>query len=127
MLSVRSNDVGTLLLAEQAKLSATDRVAILSAVDPALAVAVAQDVASVDVYDMSNLALRRAEQQIGVRAKGTNARFSEDVFPPAGSDYDAALMTIPNSRQLMRAQLWSALKSLRPRGRLYIAGPTQTG
>ncbi len=127
MPSIGSTDVATLLLVEQARLSPTDRALVLSADDPALALAVGRQTASTDVYDASASALQRARQQVKARAGSALITFSDDVYPPRGGDFDVALMTVPKGRDFARAQLWSALRSLRPGGRLYVAGPTQGG
>src|SRR5258706_1586060 len=128
MLSL--GDAGSQLLAEQTKLSPTDKVLILSADDPILILNIAKQVASVDVYDSSYTALQRAHERVNSRAAdSTPVSFSAEVFPRAGSErpYDVALMIVPKGRDFARAQLWSAFRTLRSGGRLYIAGPTQGG
>jgi 16S rRNA (guanine1207-N2)-methyltransferase len=129
MQSIGSTDPGTVLLVEQAKLSPTDTALVLSAGDSALTLRVAGQVASVHVYDISHAAIRRTRQQVEARAQNasTHVILNEDVFPGPGGQFDVALMTVPKGRDFARAQLWSAVRSLRPGGRLYIAGPTNGG
>jgi 16S rRNA (guanine1207-N2)-methyltransferase len=129
MQSIGSTDPGTVLLVEQAKLSPTDKALVLSAGDPALTLGIAGRVASVHIYDISYTALQRTRQQVAVRARDTSASvtLSQDVFPDPDSQFDVAFMAVPKGRDFARAQLWSAVRSLRPGGRLYIAGPTNGG
>jgi 16S rRNA (guanine1207-N2)-methyltransferase len=127
MRAVGSTDPGTLLLTEHARLSAEDRVLVLSAGDPALILNAGRRTASVAVYDISYSALQRAQAQVRARLSDAPITFSDSVFPDAEGRFDVALMTVPKGRDFARAQLWSALKALRPGGRLYIAGPTQGG
>jgi 16S rRNA (guanine1207-N2)-methyltransferase len=127
MQAVGSTDPGTLLLAEHVRLSSEDRVLVLSAGDPALILNAGRRAASVAVYDISYSAIQRAQEQAAARLPDAPITFSDDVFPDAESNLDVALMTVPKGRDFARAQLWSALKALRPGGRLYIAGPTQGG
>jgi len=127
MLSVGSTDISTQLLAQDSTLNPADRVLVLSAGDPALTLAVGRQVASVSVYDSSYSALLRVYQQINARLKDANITISDEVFPPADSGFDAALMAVPKGRDYARAQLWSALRALRPGGRLYIAGANDSG
>src|SRR5262245_58300222 len=127
MQSIGSTDPGTLLLVEESNISPTDQVLVLSADDPALTLAVARKAAAVEVYDIGFSAIRRLRQQVASRLSAQPVSLSEDVFPPPGAQFDAALMTVPKGRDFARAQLWSALHALRPGGRLYIAGPTNGG
>lgn len=127
MQAVGSTDPGTLLLTEHARLSAEDRVLVLSAGDPALILNAGRRTASVAVYDISYRAIQRAQEQVIARLSDAPITFSDGVFPDAEDGFDVALMAVPKGRDFARAQLWSALKALRPGGRLYIAGPTRGG
>ncbi len=127
MQSIGSTDPGTLLLVEQARIAATDRVLALSAGDPALILGVARQAAAVQVYDLSFSAIRRTRQQVAARDQLANITLREDVFPYPDEQFDVALMPVPKGRDFARAQLWSAVRVLRPGGRLYIAGPTNGG
>src|SRR3954464_7523072 len=111
---------------EQVSLNATDRALIFSASDPALIRALGKRVASLQVYDTS------AHQLEHLRAFGeeANVTISDDIFPSdesSHSAFDVALMLSPKGRDLARAQLWSAFLSLRPKGKLYIAGHNDSG
>ncbi len=129
MQSIGSTDPGTALLVEESNISPTDRVLVLSADDPALTVSIARKATSVDVFDISYSALRRARQQVASRLgpRSDGVMLSEAVFPSPGEQFDVALMAVPKGRDFARAQLWTALHALRPGGRLYIAGPTNGG
>jgi 16S rRNA (guanine1207-N2)-methyltransferase len=131
MQSIGSTNPGTLLLVEESNISPTDRVLVLSADDPALTLSVARTAAAVEVYDISFSAIRRLRQQVASRLGAQSAAqpvtVNEDVFPPPGAQFDVALMVVPKGRDFARAQLWSALRALRPGGRLYIAGATNGG
>ncbi len=129
MQSIGSTDPSTLLLVEESRLSSADNVLVLSAGDPALTLGIARQVASVHVYDISYSAVQRTRQQVASRARSIPAQItiSDEVLPPPGGDYDVAMMVVPKGRDFARAQLWSALRALRPGGRLYMAGPTQGG
>jgi 16S rRNA (guanine1207-N2)-methyltransferase len=124
---VGSTDINSVLLVEDSQFAATDRALVLSAVDPALPLAIARKSAAVDVYDESFSALQRLRQQMAARHAGSHLTVCEDVFPPSDSSFDVALMVVPKGRDFARAQLWSALKALRPGGKLYIAGPSDGG
>ena len=126
MLSIGTTEVSTQLLVETAKLTPTDHIVILSADDPALTLSAASRTATVNVYDESYSALQRLDRRLS-KGRAANITLYSDVYPPQDAGYDAALMVVPKGRDFARAQMWSALRALRPGGRLYIAGSTPNG
>src|SRR5258706_11621919 len=117
---------------EQITLNPTDHALIFSASDPALIRALGKRVASLHVYDNSFYQLehlRENLQPVTTPDGSDNLTISDDVFPSdsLASTLDVALMLSPKGRDLARAQLWSAFLSLRPKGKLYIAGHNDSG
>lgn len=100
-----------------------ERVLLLSAESIDLIEAVAQVAGELHVYDLSYRAIRRMKHY--VRAK--NVHFYDDVFPPAGQDFDTALLIVPKGREFARALLWSATQALKTGGELYVNGPKKGG
>ncbi len=121
MVSLGTTDVNTLLLLEHAQFKPTDRVLVMSAGDPALALNVAGRVAQVDMVETSYAAYMRLQGYIRARNVSNIRDADEDVT------YDVAVAVVPKGRDLARAHLWVALRALRPGGKLYIVGPTEGG
>lgn len=111
---------------EETPIASTDRVMILHANDPALAVAIGRQAAETVVYDASVSTLDRVRQQVRVRGV-PNVEVRSDVFPSESAAFDVALLPVPKGRELARGLLWSAHQALRPGGKLYIGGATDGG
>src|SRR5712691_10961795 len=119
-------------LLEQVTLNPTDHALIFSASDPTLIRALSKRVASLHIYDNSFYQLEHLRENLQTAPTlndSDNLTISDDVFPSdaLASTLDVALMLAPKGRDLARAQLWSAFLSLRPKGKLYIAGHNDSG
>jgi len=117
--------IDTMLLLEHAQFKPADFLLVMSAADPILALRASEQVRSVDVYDFSFSALLRLDQHI--QKRGIANLHLPGTILPTPETYDVALMVVPKGRDYARAQLWTALRSLKPGGKLYIAGPNAGG
>jgi 16S rRNA (guanine1207-N2)-methyltransferase len=123
---IATTNASTLLLIGESRLGGADRALILSASDSVLALEAARRVNRADVYDAGYSALRRVYRRAET-LRVDNLTVHDDIFPPPTGEYDVALMDVPKGRDFARAQMWAALRALRPGGRLYVAGPTNGG
>ncbi len=98
--------------------------AVLNLDDPALVAACAATAAHVALFHRDARALRDVQGRFGDHPRIT---IYEDVFPPSGAEYDAALLGVPKGRGLSRAMLARAWHSLKPGGALYVSGPNHGG
>jgi len=102
-----------------------ERVLLLHNGDPALAgwlVEAAGPAGWVIALHTSYAALHRLAQVRGLE-------LSDAVYPDpqAHGPADVALLDLPRGREHVRAYLWTAAVTLRPGGRLYLAGSNNTG
>lgn len=129
MSVIRSTVITSVLLAEQATIRGGSRLLML-AVDPALIDVLASDAAQIDVFHPSSTALNQL-RTLYQASQFAHVRISDDVFPvcqpPEQATYDAVLMALPKGREFARAWLWCAYQTLKPEGKLYLAGENDDG
>lgn len=114
------------LITHTVSLSTKDAVLLLSAENVEIVSAFAQKAEVITIYDISYRALRSLGQAFDQRHVD-NVNISYEVFPQDEATFDVAIVFINKGRELIRAQLWSSLKALRPGGTLYILGQNEAG
>ncbi|MEO1290783.1 MAG: class I SAM-dependent methyltransferase, partial [Chloroflexota bacterium] len=85
--------------------------------------AVADVAQAVHVYDINFNTLKRLQHYI----RKDNVDFFDTVYPSEQGIYNTAIVFVPKGRDFGRAQLWSAMQSLKVGGELYIVGPNKGG
>ncbi|MCA9885976.1 MAG: class I SAM-dependent methyltransferase [Anaerolineae bacterium] len=115
-----SATISTALLQEVAQFDAKDRVLSLTAEPFTLLRQLARTVAQLDVYDLdySHLAALPAQNNMHVHTS---------VYPQGDARYDKVIIFVPKGRDVAKAQLWAAAKSLADDGMVYVCGPTKGG
>jgi 16S rRNA G1207 methylase RsmC len=121
-----SADPSTVLAVEEIPVTVADQVAILHSTDPALALHFGKTAAHTDVYDYSLSSLEKIHQQAEAR-KVERLTVHDTVFPDTPASYDIVILTVPKGRDYGRALLYAARKTLKPGGRCYVVGPTDSG
>ncbi|MHB1354557.1 MAG: methyltransferase [Anaerolineae bacterium] len=116
------------LLARHAEIEPGERVVIAPSGNGVLGVWVAhlseQNV--VHCYDTSIVATHTVQRTLSANRCG-RMRTATSLPDEAAGPYDVAMMTLPKGRDLARLLVLSLARSLRPQGRLYLAGPNDGG
>lgn len=116
------------LLAEQAKITAGERVLILPCGHGALGVwaATRSGAENITLCDTNIIAVQAAQQTL--QANGCfGARVVVGFSTGQEAAYDVVLMTLPKGRDLWRLHFLYAFSALREGGRLYLAGANDGG
>ena len=121
--NTNSTWITTDLILNNTKYGEDEIVCIMSGESVDLIEAVAQVAKEVHVYDSSFQTLARLQRYL----KAKNVKFSQDVYPPNEPVYDTVLLIVPKGREYARAQLMTAMQSIKQGGDLYIGGPNDGG
>lgn len=118
----RPSNPSTGLFFDAASIAPGERVLLLHADDPALARWALERSDQVIAFPPSYRAQAMLEAVAGLALDAS-------VYPDAAAHgpVDVALLALPKGREHTQAYLWTAAQSLRPGGRLYLAGPNAAG
>jgi 16S rRNA (guanine1207-N2)-methyltransferase len=118
-------DPTSALFARTATIGPGERVLLLHSGDPALAGWLVEIVGP----DGRVIALHTSHRALRLLAGVPGLELSDSVYPDpqAHGPADVALLDLPRGRDHVRAYLWTAATTLRPGGRLYLAGSNNTG
>jgi 16S rRNA (guanine1207-N2)-methyltransferase len=121
----RLSDPTSILFARTAAIQPDERALLLHSADPALASWLV-DAAGPDGHV---IALHASHRALNLLAGVPRLELSDAVYPEpeVHGPADVALLDLPRGRDHVRAYLWTAAEALRPGGRLYLAGPNNTG
>lgn len=113
------------LLAQSASITPGDHLLLLHSADPALARELVERVGPAGQVT----ALHTSYAALGTLARVPGLIVSEAVYPDpaAHGPADVALLDLPKGREHRRAYLWTAAHTLRPGGRLFLAGANDSG
>jgi 16S rRNA (guanine1207-N2)-methyltransferase len=113
------------LLAQTAAITPGDQLLLLHSADPALARVLVEAVSPAGQVT----ALHTSYAALETLARVPGLIVSEAVYPDPAvhGPADAALLDIPKGREHTRAYLWAAAHTLRPGGRLLLAGANDGG
>lgn len=121
--NTNSTWITTDLILKNTHYSADDIVCIMSGESIDLIEAVAGVAKEVHVYDNSFQRITRLNRYL----KAKNVKILQDVYPSADAIYDTAIILVPKGRDFARAQLMTAMQTVKQGGDLYIAGPNKGG
>lgn len=115
--------VSTDLVLGNTKYGENERILIMTGDSVDLIEAVADVAAEVHIYDINFSTLKRLRQYV----RHENVQFFDEVYPTGEIEYDTAIVFVPKGRDFGRAQMWSAINSLKVGGDLFIVGPNKGG
>ncbi len=101
-----------------------EQVLLFFAAPPRLVESIAGRVAQVVVHEVDFTARERLRAVSGETA---TLRIAEAVFPEDADRFDQAVIVSPKGRGFARALLWSAYRSLKPGGTVYMIGGNAEG
>lgn len=122
-MAVNSARVSTDLVLTNTKYGENERILIMTGDSIDLIEAVADVASEVHIYDINFSTLKRLKHYV----RRDNVQFFDEVYPDGTILYDTAIVYVPKGREFGRAQMWSAMQSLKEGGELYIAGANKGG
>jgi 16S rRNA (guanine1207-N2)-methyltransferase len=122
-LSNSSAWVCTDLVLDNTKYGEDENILLLTGESVDLIEAIAEVVKSLDVYDISYSTLKRLYDF----RRTENVHFLDTVYPEKQDFYNTAILFVPKGREFGRALLWSAMKSLKAGGEIYVVGANDGG